>query len=156
MRGRQQRGLDYTLLFRFLLSRVGQSSADVYREAAARLDRPDPIFWLVARTATEEHACVRIGRSSYYSGLRVDAEGRLALVDPSLSLPDVEPRCACCTYTLNGTPFTRRYRDRRDWESISPAMPTPGSAPGAAHRVTRTQPRTVSARLTEARWVTER
>ncbi len=40
----------------------------------------------------------------------VDEEGRLALVDPGLRLEDLQPHCACCTHTLNGTVFTQPYR----------------------------------------------
>jgi len=49
MHGRQQRGLDYTPLFFFLLSKIGQHWDEVYSEAISRLDRPDPIFWMVAQ-----------------------------------------------------------------------------------------------------------
>ena len=110
MRGPKHHGLDYTPLFRFLLSKVGCAFAEVYREAASRLDRPDPIFWLVARSGGEKQAYVRVGESSYYSGLFVDEEGQLALVDPGLRLEDMQPRCACCTHPLNGAVFTQPYR----------------------------------------------
>lgn len=102
MHGRQRRGLDYTPLFRFLLSRVGEPWEPVLREAAARLDRVEPIFWLVARSAAERRDCVRIGEASYYSGLYVDACGRLQLVNPSLTAADLVPGCRCCTHTFNG------------------------------------------------------
>ena len=49
MHGRKRRGLDYTPLFRFLLSTVGQDWDSIYSEAAGRLDQPEPIFWLVAK-----------------------------------------------------------------------------------------------------------
>jgi hypothetical protein len=110
MHGHKRHGLDYTPLFRFLLSKIGSGFAEVYREAASRLDRPDPIFWLVARSEEEKQAYVRVGERSYYSGLYVDEDGRLALVDPGVRLEDMEPRCACCTHTLNGVAFTRSYR----------------------------------------------
>src|SRR3712207_188910 len=67
-RGRRL-GLDYTPLFRFLLSRVGDDWTPDYSEAASRLDRPDPIFWIVARSDKDKRPFVRIGESSYYSGL---------------------------------------------------------------------------------------
>ena len=110
MHGQKRHGLDYTPLFKFLLSRVGCPFAKVYREAASRLDRPDPIFWLVARSDDEKQPYVRIGESSYYSGLFVNDDGLLALVDPELRLEDLSPRCACCTHTLNGVVFTRPFR----------------------------------------------
>lgn len=106
----RRRGLDYTPLFRFLLSRIGENWDEVYGEAVSRLDRPDPIFWMVARTDDEKRPFVGIGESSYYSGLFVDAGNRLALVDPHLRVEQMEPSCACCTHTFNGVPFVRKFR----------------------------------------------
>lgn len=111
MHGTTRRGLDYTPLFRFLLSRVGEDWDAVHSEAVARLDRLEPIFWLVARTESERRPFVCIGESSYYSGLMVDEAGRLALVDPGLTVEQMEPSCACCTHTFNGVPFVRTYRE---------------------------------------------
>ena len=47
-------GLDYTPLYRFLLSKVGQDWDAVYSEAVARLDRPAPISEMVALHEDEE------------------------------------------------------------------------------------------------------
>jgi hypothetical protein len=110
MHAGKRRGLDYTPLFRFLLSREGEDWSNVYGEAVSRLDRPDPIFWLVARAEHERAPFVRIGESSYYSGLYVGADNRLRRVDPDLAVDAMEPSCACCTHTFNGVPFTRRFR----------------------------------------------
>ncbi|MFE3838929.1 hypothetical protein [Pseudogemmobacter sonorensis] len=103
-------GLDYTPLFRFLLSRVGQDWTRTRREAAARLDREEPIFWMVALRREEGLAVFRTGESSYFSGLYVDEQNRLALVDPAMDETVMEPSCGCCTHTLNGRRLTRRYR----------------------------------------------
>lgn len=108
MHGSRRRGLDYTPLFRFLLARVGGEWGAIYSEAVARLDRPDPIFWLVARSERERQAVVRVGESTYYSGLYVDADGRLQIVDPAVGPGHVEPACACCTHTFNGVRLARR------------------------------------------------
>ncbi len=110
MHGGKQHGLDYTPLFRFLLSRVGRDWDAVYRETVSRLDKPEPIFWMVARSDCEKKAQVRIGESSYYSGLYIDDQHRLALVDPDLHVEHLTPLCACCTHTFNGVPFTRKYQ----------------------------------------------
>jgi hypothetical protein len=110
MHGEKRHGLDYTPLFRFLLSRVGQGWAGVHAEAVARLDREEPIFWMVALSAAEREPFVRVGENSYYSGLYVDEDDRLALVDPHLKLEDMMPGCACCTHTFNGQPFVRKYQ----------------------------------------------
>lgn len=112
MGGKRRNGLDYTPLFRFLLSRVGDDWVAVHSEAVARLDDPEPIHWLVARTQAERKPFVRVGESSYFSGLYVDENGRLALVDPSLRVEDMEPGCACCTHTFNGVPFVRKFKAR--------------------------------------------
>ena len=105
-----RRGLDYTPLFRFLQSKVGQPWNDVHREAVARLDRPDPLDWIVARTRDDGIESVRTGESTYFSGLYVDEDGILRKVAPQLSASDLEPSCACCTHTLDGVPFTRPWR----------------------------------------------
>jgi hypothetical protein len=109
MRGKVRRGLDYTPLFRFLLSKVGASWNDVYAEAVARLDRSEPIFWLVAIRQNDEKEYVRTGEASYFSGLRVDEQGKLQVINPSLGPASLAPQCGCCTHTFNGIPFTRAF-----------------------------------------------
>ena len=110
MHSGQRHGLDYTPLFRFLLSRVGEDWNKVHSEAVARLDREDPVWWLVARTPDDEKAIVRCGESAYFSGLRVGRDGRLEKVAPDLAVGDLNPSCPCCTHTFNGARFTRPYR----------------------------------------------
>lgn len=105
MHGKRKGGLDYTPLFKFLLSKVGSEWDGVYSEAVARLDRPDPIFWLVARHEGERRDIVRIGESSYFSGLYVDEDGILRIVDPDLRPEKLTPSCTCCTHTFNGIRF---------------------------------------------------
>jgi hypothetical protein len=112
MSGKARRGLDYTPLFRFLLSRLGQPWNAIYSEAVARLDRPDPIFWLVALRPEQRQGCVRVGEASYYSGLFVDEQGLLRAVDPTLGPSSLTPHCKCCTHTFNGVRFTREYSPR--------------------------------------------
>jgi hypothetical protein len=102
MGARERRGLDYTPLFRFLLSKVGADWDDVYAEAAARLDRPDPIFWLVARQERDRRDVVGVGDNTYFSGLYVDDDNRLRVVNPDVGPDTMSPTCACCTHTLNG------------------------------------------------------
>ncbi len=109
MHGESQRGLDYTPLFKFLLSRIGRDWNSTHAEAVARLDRPEPIFWVVALHEQDRQEYVRIGQSSYYSGLYVDAAGKLQVVNPDLGSSSLSPQCGCCTHTFNGTRFTRRF-----------------------------------------------
>ena len=105
-----RRGLDYTPLYRFLLSKVGQDWESVRAEAEGRLDRPDPIYWMVARSEEERQPVVWLGESSRYSGLFIDHQNRLQRVAPDLTINDLEPTCACCTHTFNGQRLTRPYR----------------------------------------------
>lgn len=111
MGGRSARnGLDYTPLFKFLLSRVGRPWDAVHSEAVSRLDKPDPIFWMVSLLESERSAVVQMGESSYYSGLYVDDAGILQVVDPKIDETTQEPFCTCCTYTFNGKPFLKKAR----------------------------------------------
>jgi hypothetical protein len=109
MHAKVRRGLDYTPLFKFLLSKVGAEWNRVYAEAVARLDRPEPIFWLVALHEHERKDFVCVGESSYYSGLYINSEGRLQAVNPSIGPSSLLPQCKCCTHTFNGLRFTRRF-----------------------------------------------
>jgi hypothetical protein len=110
MRAKVRRGLDYTPLYRFLLSKVGSSWNEVHAEAVSRLDRPDPIFWLVAVRSEDEKEYVRTGEASFFSGLRVDEGGVLQLVNPSLGPASLAPQCKCCTHTFNGARFTQAFK----------------------------------------------
>ncbi|MEL6345929.1 MAG: hypothetical protein AAFV53_22650 [Myxococcota bacterium] len=105
----KRRGLDYTPLFRFLLSRVGQPWTPTLAEAQARLDREAPIWWLVAGHREDGHDVVCIGERSYYSGLYVDDDDVLRKVAPEIGPETLAPRCSCCTHTFNGVPFTRPF-----------------------------------------------
>lgn len=129
MRQSAQAGLDYTPLFRFLLSKVGEDFDDVYSEAVSRLpdggrwNRDAPIFWMVARNEDERQETVRIGESTLFSGLYVDANNRLAVVNPDLTVEDIYPDCPCCTHTFNGTVVRNPYRGTRRPAS-QPGQPT--------------------------------
>jgi len=113
MRKGVERGLDYTPLYRFLLSKVGEPWDSVHAEAVARLDKEEAIWHLVARTPKDETDVVRIGEASYYSGLKVDDAGILRRVDPDVTVDELHPFCECCTHTFNGARFTRPYVDGR-------------------------------------------
>lgn len=104
-----ERGRDYTPLFRFLLSRVGENWDDVYSEAVSRLDKKDPIFWIVALFPEKQREMVRVGESAYWSGLYVDEDNLLQIVNPHFTVDDLHPFCTCCTHTFNGVVVTNRY-----------------------------------------------
>lgn len=111
MHSHHRHGFDYTPLFRFLLTRVGEDWDQTYSEALARLDRSEPIFWIVALSEEQKQRYVRIGESSYFSGLHVDQQNRLALVDPNLTIDDIKPTNGFETFTLNGKRLTQTYSD---------------------------------------------
>lgn len=105
MHGKKERGLDYTPLFKYLLSKVDKDWNEVYNEAKSRLDKIEPIYWLVALREEDRQEYVRVGESTYFSGMYVDDEGKLQLVNSTLLVRDMKPFCECCTHTLNGKVF---------------------------------------------------
>ncbi|TGP19151.1 MULTISPECIES: hypothetical protein [unclassified Mesorhizobium] len=68
--------------------------------------RPQSALAKMVRKVSASHLAPE---NSYYSGLYVDEDNRLALVDPGLRPEDMKPSCSCCTHTFNGEPFTREY-----------------------------------------------
>jgi hypothetical protein len=54
MFGTKERELDYTPLFKFLLSKVGSNWNEVFSEAKSRLDKQEPTFWIVALNDEEK------------------------------------------------------------------------------------------------------
>ena len=100
---RTKEGYDYTPLFKFLLSKVGQTWDDVFSEAVSRLNKQDPVFWLVdLNYEAGQTPTVRIGESSYYSRLTVE-DGILIKADPNAAIP--AKTCTCCTHTFNGVVY---------------------------------------------------
>lgn len=121
-----RRGLDYTPLFKFLLSKVGQKWEDVYSEAKSRLDQEDPIFWMIETDSNPESASIihsvmtdvhkklhygafRVENSNY-SKLIIDENGLIQIKDPSLANEDFTPSCPCCTHTFNGKPLNKKWK----------------------------------------------
>jgi hypothetical protein len=105
MFGKKQRGLDYTPLYRFLLSKVGCNWDEVFKEAKSRLDEVKPVFGMVALKENEKKDIVAVGENSYFSGLYVDSNSILQLSNPNLKAKDMKPSCNCCTHTFNGKIF---------------------------------------------------
>lgn len=107
MHGKKQRGLDYTPLYRFLISKVGKEWTKIHSEAVSRLDKSEPIYYLVAQHDDEKSDYVRIGDNSYYSGLYIDENNILQKVNPNFTAHHLEEHfrdvmCDCCTYSFNG------------------------------------------------------
>lgn len=61
MKKNDHRGLDYTPLYKFLLSKIGEDWTSVHSEALSRLDKEEPIFYLVARNDSEKNDFVYCG-----------------------------------------------------------------------------------------------
>ena len=105
-----QHGRDYTPLYKFLLSKVGQLWDNVYKEAQGRLDKEEPIFRMVSKLSQEESEdYYRASENSYYSKLYID-EGLLQKVNPNMGPESLYPSCPCCTHTFNGIPFVNKFR----------------------------------------------
>lgn len=104
-------GYDYTPLYRYLLSRVGEPWDDIYAYVKPRLNTTEPIWWLVSRTGfpKDNLSFCRIGEGSYWSRLWIDPEGRLQKVDPTHS--HTEPDCQCHTYSFDGSRIVGRKHD---------------------------------------------
>ena len=101
--GRTREGYDYTPLFRFLLSRVGCDWDEVFSEAVQRLDKQEPIFWMVdLHFKAGEYGFVNIGESAHYSKLTV-INGVLVIADENAIAPPKS--CTYCTHTFNGKPY---------------------------------------------------
>ena len=104
------------------VNNVGQPWIDVHREAISRLDKEEPIFYLVALQRKNWSSYVRYGESSYYSGLCIDEQGLLQKVNPEFTAEDVPVRFRCCTYTFNGerVPVTEKNwlkpYEKENWE----------------------------------------
>ncbi len=105
MHGKHRRGLDYTPLFKFLLKKVWYNWDEIYSEAVSRLDKSDPIFWLVAINDADKKDFVRVWESSYYSWMFVDKDWILQLTNSNLKPEDIWLLCSCCTHTLNWEAF---------------------------------------------------
>lgn len=80
-----KRGLDYTPLFKFLLTKIGCEWDKVYSLVKPRLDKTEPIFWMVSLNADNKKDYIRIGESTFYSGLFVDENGILQISNPSFN-----------------------------------------------------------------------
>lgn len=105
IKGNVQRGLDYTPLFKFLLSKVGKFWTEIHKEAISRVEDEDKIFWIVAKNEDDKQDVVRVSDNTYYSGLYVDEQGLLQKVNPNFNNTQSLIFCSCCTNSFNGVPI---------------------------------------------------
>ncbi len=108
--------LDYTPLYRFLLSKVGKDWNAVYSEAVQRLPIEKPIWRIVekdveiiegaAKYKERQDGFVRAiigtGESAFFHTLYIDENNLLQFIDKTAT---IKPTCTCCTWTLNGKPI---------------------------------------------------
>jgi hypothetical protein len=110
------RGLDYTPLFKYLLSKVGQDWDKVYSDIKPRVKSIEPIFWMVKlyehKTPYEQEAYFTVENGSF-SKLYVDENNKLQIIDPNIDHTTLEPFCFCCTHTFNGKLFTKKWNYKR-------------------------------------------
>lgn len=109
-----RRGLDYTPLYKFLLSKVGKEWDAVYSEACSRLITDEPIWHMVENNKPNHQTYFNLGyfinEKSFYSKLFVDENGILQKKDPSITADSFTPSCPCYTHTFNGIRFTKKYK----------------------------------------------
>lgn len=108
-----KRGLDYTPLFKFLLSKVGKDFVTTHSEALSRIDKEDPIFWLIAKTEDDKQEVVRVDENTYYSGLYVDDNGLIQKVNPEFDDTQRLIYCTCCTFSFNGVPIKKKVNKEK-------------------------------------------
>lgn len=121
MKKNEQRGLDYTPLFKFLLSKVGQNFDAIFSEAKSRLDRSEPIFWMVREEGRQIHGENFVANgllpgsfrveNSFFNTLYVDENNLLQKVSPELTVNSFTPDCPCCTHTFNGKPIPNKKEE---------------------------------------------
>lgn len=109
MKKNVKRGLDYTPLYKFLLSKVGQNFDEVYKEVIKRVNDRSAIFHMFRKHEFETGDFVRLGGSSFYNKLYIDDNNTIQKVNPNLKNEDFSPSCWCCTYTFNGNKLIKKY-----------------------------------------------
>lgn len=113
MKNKKKRGLDFTPLYMFLLSKVGQKWDDVYSEAKSRIPESETeaiehMFYKETTYSINNGYC-RMGEGSMYSTLEIDENGLLQKTHPELAIESLYPSCNCCTHTFNGKPLTNKW-----------------------------------------------
>jgi hypothetical protein len=114
MKNKKKRGLDFTPLYMFLLSKIGQPWVEVHSEALSRLpeENKDAVNWMFNDISKDDRRFkyFRGGESSYYTPLMVDENGLIQKAS-DININEIYPSCGCCTHTFNGKPLTNKWKD---------------------------------------------
>jgi hypothetical protein len=123
MKNKKKRGLDFTPLYMFLLSKVGQKWDDVYSEAKSRIpeSETEAIEHMFHKPSIyfENNGYSLMGESTMFSKLMVDENGLLQKTHPELTIEQLYPTCDCCTHTFNGKTLTNKWRDNPIYKELS-------------------------------------
>lgn len=123
MSSRKERGVDFTPLYKFLLSKVGEDFDEVYSEAMSRMDgKRAPIFWMIVENTYIEEGILKnsngtIVRPDFnneeakFSTLYIDDENKLRKVSDLNKSEFKLESCGCCTQSLDGIPYVRNPID---------------------------------------------
>ena len=113
MKRNVKRGLDYTPLYRFLLSKIGKNWDDIFSEAVSRLDKKEPIFYMVENvndlSLRNKSDYFYTDESTIYSKLVIDEDNILQFKNKNLVNEDFTPSCNCCTFTFNGKVLNKKF-----------------------------------------------
>lgn len=71
----------------------------------SRLDKSEPIFWMVSLNEIDKKDFIGTGESTYFSGLFVDENNILQKCNPELTKENMIKFCDCCTHTFNGETY---------------------------------------------------
>jgi hypothetical protein len=107
------RGLDFTPLYIFLISKIGKNYDDVYSEALSRIPKSEKevIDHLFEDGQDKHFPYVRCGEHSYFSRLTVDKNGLIQKFYPDLTINDIYPSCDCHTHTFDGKVITNKSKN---------------------------------------------
>lgn len=121
--------LDYTPLFKFLLSKEGEKWEDVWRDCQKRVDTVEPVLWMVQnillnglpkydKSPEEYDKSFGYGEGSYFSTMYVDENGILQVVDKNYKEPTSLEYCRCCGETFNGLLYETYKRPKKKIEKM--------------------------------------
>ena len=102
MHAGQRRGLDYTRCFASCSPGSVRTGTRCFRRRLPGSTKPSRYSGSSPDTPTSR----RVGEGTDYSGLYIDDDNPLAVVDPGVTPQTMTPLCDCCTHTLNGVRFS--------------------------------------------------